>query len=189
MAILCLPDDAAKDAVALANELPDQGPKIIDASTAHRVAADWTYGFAELIDGQADRIRASRRVTNPGCYSTGALALLRPLVNAGVLPPDYPLTINAVSGYSGGGKSMIAEFESGTAAAFKLYGLGPYAESSKRSASATPISPPVVSVAADGFDWGAAGIGAGVAIGLALLATGMVVVVRQTRRPQLSTPS
>lgn len=124
LAILCLPDDAAKEAVALANELPGQGPKIIDASTAHRVAADWVYGFAELIEGQADRIRASRRVTNPGCYSTGALALLHPLVKAGVLPADYPLTINAVSGYSGGGKSMIADFESGTAAAFKLYGLG-----------------------------------------------------------------
>lgn len=124
LAILCLPDDAAKAAVALANELPGQGPKIIDASTAHRVAGDWVYGFAELIDGQTERIRAARRVTNPGCYSTGALALLRPLVSAGVLPADYPLTINAVSGYTGGGKSMIAEFESGAAAAFKLYGLG-----------------------------------------------------------------
>jgi N-acetyl-gamma-glutamyl-phosphate reductase len=123
LAILCLPDDAAKEAVALANELPGQGPKLIDASTAHRVAADWVYGFAELIEGQADRIRASRRVTNPGCYSTGALALLRPLVAAGVLPPDYPITINAVSGYTGGGKSMIADFESGAAAPFKLYGL------------------------------------------------------------------
>ncbi len=123
LAILCLPDDAAKDAVALANELPGQGPKIIDASTAHRVAADWVYGFAELIEGQAERIRTSRRVTNPGCYSTGALALLRPLVSAGVLPADYPLAINAVSGYTGGGKSMIADFESGAAAAFKLYGL------------------------------------------------------------------
>jgi N-acetyl-gamma-glutamyl-phosphate reductase len=124
LAILCLPDEAAKEAVALADGLPSGGPKVIDASTAHRVASDWVYGFAELIDGQAERIRGSRRVTNPGCYSTGALALLRPLVAASVLPPDYPVTINAVSGYTGGGKSMIADFESGSAPPFKLYGLG-----------------------------------------------------------------
>lgn len=123
-AILCLPDQAAEETVAFANELKGGGPKIIDASTAHRVHPDWTYGFAELIDGQAERISAARRVTNPGCYATGALALLRPLVTAEVLPADYPVVINAVSGYTGGGKSLIAEFENGNTAAFKLYGLG-----------------------------------------------------------------
>ena len=86
--------------------------------------SDWTYGFPELAPDQADKIRAARKVSNPGCYPTGAVALLRPLVDAGLLPADYPVTINAVSGYSGGGKSMIASFEDGTAPAFELYGLG-----------------------------------------------------------------
>jgi N-acetyl-gamma-glutamyl-phosphate reductase len=99
-------------------------PKILDASTAFRVASDWTYGFPELAPDQADKIRAARKVSNPGCYPTGAIALLRPLVDAGLLPQDYPVTVNAVSGYSGGGKSMIASFEDGTAPAFELYGLG-----------------------------------------------------------------
>ncbi len=85
---------------------------------------DWTYGFPELAPDQADKIRTARKVSNPGCYPTGAIALLRPLVDAGLLPADYPVTINAVSGYSGGGKSMIASFEDGTAPAFELYGLG-----------------------------------------------------------------
>src|SRR5262245_18668898 len=124
LAILCLPDQAAEETVAFANELEGGGPKIIDASTAHRVAADWTYGFAELIEGQAERIKAAKRVTNPGCYATGALALLRPLVAAKLVPADYPIVINAVSGYTGGGKSLIAQFENGSAPAFKLYGLG-----------------------------------------------------------------
>ena len=97
---------------------------MLDASTAHRVARDWTYGFPELAPDQADKIRAARKVSNPGCYPTGAIALLRPLVDAGLMPADYPVTINAVSGYSGGGKSMIASFEGGTAPAFELYGLG-----------------------------------------------------------------
>jgi N-acetyl-gamma-glutamyl-phosphate reductase len=99
-------------------------PKILDASTAFRVATDWTYGFPELAPDQADKIRAARKVSNPGCYPTGAIALLRPLVDAAVLPADYPVTVNAVSGYSGGGKSMIASFEDGSAPAFELYGLG-----------------------------------------------------------------
>ena len=85
---------------------------------------DWTYGFPELAPDQADKIRTARKVSNPGCYPTGAMALLRPLVDAGLVPADYPVTINAVSGYSGGGKSMIASFEDGTAPAFELYGLG-----------------------------------------------------------------
>jgi N-acetyl-gamma-glutamyl-phosphate reductase len=123
LVILCLPDDAAKETVALIDSL-GSAPKILDASTAFRVASDWTYGFPELAPDQADKIRAARKVSNPGCYPTGAIALLRPLVDAGLLPADYPVTVNAVSGYSGGGKPMIASFEDGTAPAFELYGLG-----------------------------------------------------------------
>ena len=122
--ILCLPDEAAKDTVALADALPGGGPKILDASTAHRVAPGWVYGFAELSAEQPALIRAARRVTNPGCYATGAIALLHPLVEAGLIPADFPITINAVSGYSGGGKSMIEAHEVGTAPAFELYALG-----------------------------------------------------------------
>ena len=108
IAILCLPDDAAREAVALS---ADAGTRFIDASTAHRTHPDWTFGFAELTEGQAARISASQFVSNPGCYSTGAIALITPLVAAGLLPVDYPVTINAVSGYTGGGKQMIAQME------------------------------------------------------------------------------
>jgi N-acetyl-gamma-glutamyl-phosphate reductase len=121
--ILCLPDAAARETVALIDELSGRKPRIIDASTAHRVAPGWTYGFPELTAGQAARIAAADRVANPGCYATGAIALLRPLVEAGLIPTAHPLTINAVSGYSGGGKSMIDAYESGVAPAFELYGL------------------------------------------------------------------
>ena len=124
LVVLCLPDDAAKEAVALADELGPDAPKIIDASTAHRVAPGWVYGFAELDSGQADLISKAKRVANPGCYPTGAIALIRPLVDAGLIPPDHPISINAVSGYSGGGKSMIESYEAGSAPAFELYGLG-----------------------------------------------------------------
>lgn len=122
--VLCLPDEAAKEAVALADALGSRSPRIIDASTAFRVADDWVYGFAELAPGQEQAIRGARKVANPGCYPTGGIALLRPLVDAGLLPSDHPVTVNAVSGYSGGGRSMIEAYEAGKAPAFELYGLG-----------------------------------------------------------------
>ena len=121
--ILCLPDAASRDTVRIADGLGRDAPKVLDASTAYRVAPDWTYGFPELDRGQADRIRTARRVSNPGCYATGAIALLHPLVQAGLIPDDHPLAINAVSGYSGGGKGMIEDYEAGRAPAFQLYGL------------------------------------------------------------------
>jgi N-acetyl-gamma-glutamyl-phosphate reductase len=124
LVILCLPDAAARETVALIDGMGAAAPKILDASTAFRVAPDWAYGFPELAPDQADKIRAARKVSNPGCYPTGAIALLRPLVDASLLPADYPVTVNAVSGYSGGGKSMIASYEDGSAPAFELYGLG-----------------------------------------------------------------
>jgi N-acetyl-gamma-glutamyl-phosphate reductase len=124
LVILCLPDDAAKETVKLIDSIGTAAPKVLDASTAFRVAPDWAYGFPELAADQADKIRNARKVSNPGCYPTGAIALLRPLVDAGLVSADYPITINAVSGYSGGGKSMIASFEDGTAPSFELYGLG-----------------------------------------------------------------
>jgi N-acetyl-gamma-glutamyl-phosphate reductase len=125
LVVLCLPDDAAKEAVALADTLGQNAPKIVDASTAHRVAPGWVYGFAELDKAQAEKIRNASRVANPGCYPTGAIALIRPLVDAGIVPADYPITVNAVSGYSGGGKPMIEAYEvTKTAPAFELYGLG-----------------------------------------------------------------
>jgi N-acetyl-gamma-glutamyl-phosphate reductase len=122
--VLCLPDDAAKEAVALADQLGEQSPRIVDASTAYRIADGWTYGFAELNAAQTAAIQTSRRVANPGCYPTGAIALLRPLIDAGLIPADHPIAVNAVSGYSGGGNAMIAAYEiAKTAPPFELYGL------------------------------------------------------------------
>jgi N-acetyl-gamma-glutamyl-phosphate reductase len=124
VAILCLPDDAARETVALCDTLGDKAPRLLDASTAHRVANGWAYGFAELTTGQAERIAKARRVANPGCYATGAIALLRPLIEAGLVHPDMALSINAVSGYSGGGRQMIEAYEQGAAPPFELYALG-----------------------------------------------------------------
>jgi len=119
--ILCLPDDAAIEAVSM---IENDKVRVIDASTAYRVNPDWIYGFAEMDAGQREAIANSTRVSNPGCYPTGFIGLMRPLVKAGLVPSDYPVTINAVSGYSGGGKSMIAEFEAeGASTAFRAYGL------------------------------------------------------------------
>jgi N-acetyl-gamma-glutamyl-phosphate reductase len=123
LVVLCLPDDAAREVVGIVEAMGEAGPKILDASTAHRVAPGWTYGFPELEPRQADAIARARRVANPGCYPTGAIALIRPLVEAGLLPRDYPVTINAVSGYSGGGRQMVEAYEAGGAPAFELYGL------------------------------------------------------------------
>jgi N-acetyl-gamma-glutamyl-phosphate reductase len=124
LVILCLPDEAAREAAAMADELGGDAPKLLDASTAHRVDAAWTYGFPEMAEGQPERIAAARKVANPGCYPTGAIALIRPLVAAGLMPPDHPVTINAVSGYSGGGRQMIEAHDSEGGPAFELYALG-----------------------------------------------------------------
>lgn len=122
--ILCLPDDAARESAALAEELGNAAPKVLDASTAHRVNPDWAYGFPEMVAGQAERIASARKVANPGCYPTGAIALIRPLVDAGIISSDHPITINAASGYSGGGRSMIDAHVRDDGPAFELYGLG-----------------------------------------------------------------
>jgi N-acetyl-gamma-glutamyl-phosphate reductase len=124
LVILCLPDDASRETARLADELGADRPRLLDASTAHRVAPGWVYGFPELAEGQAGAIRVADKVSNPGCYATGAIALLRPLIDAGLVPPIFPVTINAVSGYSGGGRSMIEAYEAGQAPAFELYALG-----------------------------------------------------------------
>jgi N-acetyl-gamma-glutamyl-phosphate reductase len=126
LVILCLPDDAAREAVGL---IENNVTKVIDASTAHRTADGWVYGMPEYARDQNDLIAAATRVTNPGCYANASIAILHPLVEQGIVPADWPITINAVSGYSGGGKGLINAFEDEASAdftteAFRVYGLG-----------------------------------------------------------------
>ena len=122
--ILCLPDAAAREAVEMVDGMGADAPRILDASTAFRTDPAWVYGFPEMDAAQPAAIRAAARVSNPGCYPTGLIGLLRPLVRAGLVPADYPVTINAVSGYSGGGRGMIEAHERDGGPAFELYGLG-----------------------------------------------------------------
>ncbi len=124
LVVLCLHDDAAIESVAMVDSLSGKKPRIVDASTAHRCAPGWVYGFPELAAGQREAVQKAERVANPGCYATGAIALIRPLVDAGLIPQDFPLCLPSVSGYSGGGRTMIEDYEAGRAPLFETYALG-----------------------------------------------------------------
>jgi N-acetyl-gamma-glutamyl-phosphate reductase len=124
LVVLCLHDDAAIESVAMIDSLTGQKPRIVDASTAHRCNPEWVYGFPELAAGQREAVIAADRVANPGCYATGAIALLRPLVQAGLVPANYPVCLPSVSGYSGGGRTMIEDYEAGKAPLYEAYALG-----------------------------------------------------------------
>lgn len=123
LAVLCLPDEAAKNFVKVARDLNIDIPKTVDASTAHRVAPGWVYGFPQMDEKQPDEIREAKRVSNPGCYATGAVAIIRPLIEAGVLPADYPVSIAGLSGYTGGGKPLIDIYQAVNGPAAEGYGF------------------------------------------------------------------